>query len=115
LRGSYGGSKPDAKTEAQLKKEIQAKIDAITTSPEHKEFVAESNAKRDHTVLNRHGGLTAEQVKQGYVRPKKGKGKVGAGDGRKKRAEIVKRIMKEKGMKMIDASKYVKEHNLYKP
>lgn len=30
------------------------------------------------------------------------------------RAEIVKKIMKEKGMKMIDASKYVKEHNLYK-
>jgi hypothetical protein len=40
---------------------------------------------------------------------------VGSGDGRKKRAEIVKRIMKEKGLKMIDASRYVKEHNLYKP
>ena len=34
-------------------------------------------------------------------------------DGRAKRAEIVKKIMKEKGMKMIDASKWVKEHNLY--
>lgn len=30
------------------------------------------------------------------------------------RAEIVKKVMKEKGMKMIEASKYVKEHNLYK-
>jgi hypothetical protein len=30
-----------------------------------------------------------------------------------KRAEIVKKIMKEKGMKMIEASKYVKEHKLY--
>lgn len=38
---------------------------------------------------------------------------VGAGDGRRKRAEIVKRVMAEKGMKMIEASKYVKEHNLY--
>ena len=38
----------------------------------------------------------------------------GCGDGRKKRAEIVKKVMKEKGMKMIEASKYVKEHNLYK-
>ena len=37
----------------------------------------------------------------------------GANDGRRKRAEIVKRVMKEKGMKMIDASKYVKQHNLY--
>jgi len=34
-------------------------------------------------------------------------------DGRKKRAEIVKKIMKEKGLKMIEASKYVKEHKLY--
>lgn len=31
-----------------------------------------------------------------------------------KRAEIVKKIMTEKGLKMIDASKYVKDHNLYK-
>lgn len=35
------------------------------------------------------------------------------GDGRKARADIVKRIMKEKGMKMIDASRYVKANNLY--
>jgi hypothetical protein len=47
----------------------------------------------------------------GGAKPK-GKGMSG-GDGRKKRAEIVKKIMKEKGMKMIEASKYVKEHNLY--
>jgi hypothetical protein len=26
----------------------------------------------------------------------------------------VKKVMKEKGMKMVEASKYVKEHNLYK-
>lgn len=37
----------------------------------------------------------------------------GANDGRRKRAEIVKRVMAQKGMKMIEASKYVKEHNLY--
>jgi hypothetical protein len=41
-------------------------------------------------------------------------GKKGAG-GRSKRAEIVKKVMREKGMKMIDASKYVKAHGLYKP
>jgi hypothetical protein len=38
---------------------------------------------------------------------------VGAGDGRKKRAEIVKRVMREKGLSMINASKYVKENSLY--
>ena len=46
---------------------------------------------------------------------KKEKRVVGAGDGRRKRAEVVRKVMAEKGMKMIDASKYVKEHGLYKP
>jgi hypothetical protein len=35
------------------------------------------------------------------------------GDGRRKRAEVVKKVMREKGLKMIEASKYVKEHGLY--
>jgi hypothetical protein len=34
-------------------------------------------------------------------------------DGRKRRAEIVKKVMKEQGLKMVDASKYVKQHGLY--
>jgi len=38
----------------------------------------------------------------------------GAMDGRKRRAEIVKKVMKEHGLKMTDASKYVKQHGLYK-
>ena len=38
---------------------------------------------------------------------------VGATDGRRKRAEIVRKVMAEKGMKMIEASKYVKQHGLY--
>ena len=47
-----------------------------------------------------------------------GKGKrkraaAGPNDGRRKRAEIVKKVMREKGMKMIEASKYVKAHGLY--
>ena len=37
----------------------------------------------------------------------------GANDGRRKRAEVVKRVMNEKGMSMIEASKYVKAHGLY--
>jgi hypothetical protein len=31
------------------------------------------------------------------------------------RALLVKKIMKEKGLKMIEASKYVKANNLYTP
>ena len=37
-----------------------------------------------------------------------------SGGGRSARAAIVKRVMAEKGLKMIEASKYVKEHGLYK-
>jgi len=48
-------------------------------------------------------------------RAKKVKRIVGEGDGRRKRAEVVKKVMAQKGMKMIEASKYVKEHGLYKP
>jgi hypothetical protein len=42
-------------------------------------------------------------------RPKKVKGKKSISD----RAKIVKQIMQEKGLKMIEASKYVKEHGLF--
>lgn len=54
-----------------------------------------------------------------YIRgqQKTGKGKakrvVSAGDGRRSRAEIVKKVMAEKGLPMIEASKWVKAHNLY--
>jgi len=37
----------------------------------------------------------------------------GGKGGKSKRAEIVKKIMKEKGLKLIEASRFVKEHNLY--
>lgn len=42
-----------------------------------------------------------------------GVGSGGAVDGRKRRAEIVKKVMAEKGLKLVDASKYVKQHGLY--
>jgi hypothetical protein len=36
-----------------------------------------------------------------------------SGRGRSARAQIVKKVMAEKGLKLIEASKYVKEHGLY--
>jgi hypothetical protein len=61
-----------------------------------------------------------EEKKKKEDEEKKGKGRkkrrapAGASDGRRARAEIVKRVMKEQGFKsMIEASKYVKAHNLY--
>ena len=40
---------------------------------------------------------------------------LGHEDGHKKRSEIVKEVMNEKKLSLIEAGKYVKEHGLYKP
>jgi len=40
---------------------------------------------------------------------------LGLGKDHVKRVDIVKKVMHEKGLKLIEASKYVKEHNLYTP
>ena len=40
---------------------------------------------------------------------------LGLGKDHVKRSDIVKKVMAEKGLKLIEASKYVKEHNLYTP
>jgi hypothetical protein len=64
----------------------------------------------------KHGGAMESESEGEMESPKapaKKKRMVSAGDGRRKRAEIVRKVMKEKGMKMIEASKYVKEHKLY--
>jgi hypothetical protein len=56
--------------------------------------------------------LLKEGLKQGtkaLIASASGAGK----GGRSARAEIVKKVMKEKGLKMIEASKYVKAHGLY--
>jgi len=45
---------------------------------------------------------------------KKRRAPAGPSDGRRARAEVVRKVMREKGLKMIEASKYVKEHGLYK-
>jgi hypothetical protein len=91
LRGAYGGAKPKS-----VLKEVEK---ALTKAMKGKGKVAEAEV----------GGknLSGMTDKRAEMTPK-------VGDGRKARAEIVKKIMKEKGMKMIEASKYVKEHNLYK-
>lgn len=45
----------------------------------------------------------------------KAKVKRGMTDKAKERAEIVKKVMKEQGLKLGQASKYVKDHNLWQP
>ena len=45
--------------------------------------------------------------------PQNLQGGAGLGKGRQARNEIVKKVMQEKGLKLIEASKYVKAHGLY--
>jgi len=53
-----------------------------------------------------------EEIMAGGAR-KKTRRPAGPDDGRKKRAMVVKKVMAEKGLSMIEASKYVKAHGLY--
>ena len=65
------------------------------------------------------GGMAMGQVVGGAKAEapvgKKKRAPAGPDDGRRKRAAIVRKVMADKGMSMIAASKYVKEHGLYKP
>lgn len=71
------------------------------------------NRIKDWVGLGRN--IPQKVVEKSVMRPVIGGGKSGGADGRTKRAEIVKKVMQEKGMKMIEASSYVKQHGLYKP
>lgn len=58
-------------------------------------------------------GLGHDETTESTGTGRRRRAPAGANDGRRKRAEVVKRVMREKGMKMIEASKYVKAHGLY--
>jgi len=58
-----------------------------------------------------HGNASKTGATEGSGRRRRAP--AGPNDGRRKRADIVKKVMAEKGMKMIEASKYVKAHGLY--
>jgi hypothetical protein len=104
LRGSYGGSKPKkSKAEAKVMKAVEKKLKGGKN-------LSGMTDKRDE--MSDSGDKKGKGKNLSGMTDKTGKGMSG-GDGRKKRAEIVKKIMKEKGLKMIEASKYVKEHKLY--
>lgn len=60
-------------------------------------------------------GIGGEQLVSGsaIAGGKKVRKPVGENDGRRKRAAVVKKVMEEQGLSMIEASKYVKAHGLY--
>jgi hypothetical protein len=115
LRGSYGGAKPRSKAEKSVMDAVSKKLG------KGKITKAEKDALK--SVVEKHGGMnlpgmtdkTGGKNLSGMTDKTAGiVAKMGSGDGRKARAEIVKKIMKERGVKMIEASKIVKAEGLYK-
>lgn len=73
-----------------------------------------AKAKEPETMSEASEEDMAEAV--GGAKPaRKKRAPAGPSDGRRKRAEIVRKVMAEKGLSMIAASKYVREHGLYTP
>jgi len=69
----------------------------------------------DETKKERAMEAVAKLVSDVPKAPKAPKAKRGMTDKAKERAEIVKKVMKEQGLKLGQASKYVKDHNLWQP
>jgi hypothetical protein len=76
---------------------------------EHKKNQAEEYAEKKKQGY----AAMAEEAAKKKVGGKQRRAPAGPSDGRRKRAEIVKRVMAEKGCSMIEASKHVKAHGLY--
>lgn len=99
LRGSYGGGKPHSDVEQKVMDAVKMKLG------KGKITKAEKDALK--SVVAKHGGKNLSGMTDKRA-------ELSGGDGRKKRAEIVKEYMKKHGVKMIEASKKVKELGLYK-
>jgi hypothetical protein len=98
LRGSYGGAKP---SEDKLKESVIKAVEKKIKGKGKKEMPKSQDVVH---IDSEKGSL-----------PKKNGGAKSSGDGRKKRAEIVKKVMADRKVSMIEASKIVKQEGLYKP
>lgn len=100
LRGSYGGAKPSLKESVIKAVEKKMKGGKMPMSQDvvHIDFEKGSLPKKGGKNLS---GMTDKRSDM-----------TGSGDKRKARAMMVKKIMAEKGLKMIEASSYIKKNNI---
>jgi ribosomal protein L25 (general stress protein Ctc) len=110
-------SKENGKSRTLKKAEL---IDAVMSSEYKKSGGSiESNVEQITKTLQNVGKtkstLDAQltEAPPGVSQVAKSDGTVSASGKPNKRADIVRKIMKEKSLSMIDASKYVKQHKLY--
>lgn len=107
------GAKQGAKLAVMVAKNpaVQAVVSEIAKDPEVQKAVVGQittliKGKATDNVVEETPALEGGKLK-------KSKTPRGKSDGRAKRAEIVKKVMKEHNLKLIEASKYVKANNLY--
>jgi hypothetical protein len=102
-----GGKRGRKKRETEMKPEPDP--EQMFTEIQQGGMFMGMNDKRDDEEKKDDAKKAQKTVKKTVKKVFGGK----ASASRAKRAEIVKKIMKEKGMKMTDASRFVKENNLY--
>lgn len=103
LRGAYGGAKPSS--EDKLKESV---IKAV-------EKKMKGGKKKEKEEMPKSQDVVHIDFEKGSLPKKNGGAKSSGSDGRKKRAEIVKKVMADRKVSMIEASKIVKQEGLYKP
>ena len=81
--------------------------------PEEEEGYDQSTSMDKDSIRKSFAEKRAADSKKLAVGGKQRRAPAGPSDGRRKRAEIVKKVMAEKGCSMIEASKHVKAHGLY--
>lgn len=104
-----------APVKAEIKKEGRVAIgQAVNMAKPYASSVPLGDVALDYAGAEANKQLAASGRKKKCGAGRSGGGITGgARDGRAARAEIVKKVMREKGLKMIEASKYVKAHGLY--
>ena len=88
--------------------------DEVAKQKEKHSAFADTNQKMPKSERQQHAAAywaanAAESQAAAAAKAREG----GGGGGRVRRGQIVKQVMAEEGLSMIEASRYVKQHNLY--
>lgn len=113
VKGAIGGKKRGRPSGSKNK--AKAFIEKVAEPPVLEQLLKPKakRVRKSKTVLkNLEEKEEEEKVEKGEIKAEGGKKKRVLSDKMKHRAEIVKKVMKEHGLKLGAASKYVKEHNL---
>jgi hypothetical protein len=96
-----------------LKSYLLPAAETVAANPELL-LAAAGRSKKNHKVIRKSYDSDSDEEGSIHIDVNSHKGEKGGARKPNVRAQIVKRIMKEKGLSMTQASSYVKQHNLYK-